>query len=711
MANTIITKNSATTTAVPTAGQLVQGELAVNVTDKRLFTENSGGTVVELGTNPSSVTLSSGTANGVTYLNGSKVLTSGSALTFDGTKLTVKGGNAGQFVLDNANEQYVQALFQRNGTVNTGADLLFDGTASTFAIRTLAVAPIVFSVSATAGNPVEGMRLTSTGLGIGTTTIQNSSSGRGNITLGGSSSAIFNLSVASANSGSIYHTGSEMWFHNRANGPALFFTNDTERMRIDSAGNVGIGTSAPNNGKVEIQNSATTPGLWVQTGGTSSSYTIAEFRTGANAPTLVVKGDNKVGVGTTSPVANLSVAGGASNASDLATAYSLAAFNIQPKSTSGYSLQFGSGPSDLPYIQMSAGGAASGNLLIQPYGGNVGVGSTSTSLGRVVIKTPNSGASGDQVGIAILGRDTYNDTVVNYMNAAGSSTQIQEIFSSNGTYQFVSSGSERFRIDSAGNVGIGTSSMTRFFNLYDTTANAQTAYFKSTNASGGAGLIAYNNTGQAATFQLNGSSNTAYGGANSVNIGSLTNNPVVFIVNNTERVRIDSGGGVRINNTANATFAAQLNTQFTTAQNCGLYLKVTNTSSSQSMIIFGNTTGDGVGSITTNGSSTSYNTSSDYRLKEGWVAVADASTRVNALKPINFAWIANGARVDGFLAHELAGVVPEAVTGEKDAVDAEGNPVYQGIDQSKLVPLLTAALQEALAEINALKARLDAANI
>jgi hypothetical protein len=103
-----------------------------------------------------------------------------------------------------------------------------------------------------------------------------------------------------------------------------------------------------------------------------------------------------------------------------------------------------------------------------------------------------------------------------------------------------------------------------------------------------------------------------------------------------------------------------------------------------------------------------YNTSSDYRLKEDWVAVADASTRVNALKPVNFAWKVDGSRVDGFLAHELAEVVPEAVTGEKDAVDAEGNPVYQGIDQSKLVPLLTAALQEALAKIESLTARVSA---
>ena len=115
-----------------------------------------------------------------------------------------------------------------------------------------------------------------------------------------------------------------------------------------------------------------------------------------------------------------------------------------------------------------------------------------------------------------------------------------------------------------------------------------------------------------------------------------------------------------------------------------------------------------VGSIYTTGSSTVFATASDYRLKEDWVAVADASTRVNALKPVNFAWKVDGSRVDGFLAHELAEVVPEAVTGTKDAVDAEGNPEYQGIDQSKLVPLLTAALQEALAKIESLTARVSA---
>lgn len=115
-----------------------------------------------------------------------------------------------------------------------------------------------------------------------------------------------------------------------------------------------------------------------------------------------------------------------------------------------------------------------------------------------------------------------------------------------------------------------------------------------------------------------------------------------------------------------------------------------------------------VGSVSVTASATAYNTSSDYRLKEDVQPMTGASERVLALKPVNFAWKADGTRVDGFLAHEAQEVVPEAVTGEKDAVDAEGNPDYQGIDQSKLVPLLTAALQEALQKIEALEARITA---
>ena len=116
-----------------------------------------------------------------------------------------------------------------------------------------------------------------------------------------------------------------------------------------------------------------------------------------------------------------------------------------------------------------------------------------------------------------------------------------------------------------------------------------------------------------------------------------------------------------------------------------------------------------VGYISTNGSATSYVTSSDYRLKENVIPVSGGILRLKQLKPSRFNFIANPDQVvDGFLAHEIQEVVPEAIIGEKDAVDDNDNPVYQGIDQAKLVPLLTAALQEAIAKIEALETRLSA---
>jgi hypothetical protein len=115
-----------------------------------------------------------------------------------------------------------------------------------------------------------------------------------------------------------------------------------------------------------------------------------------------------------------------------------------------------------------------------------------------------------------------------------------------------------------------------------------------------------------------------------------------------------------------------------------------------------------VGSISTSGTATAYNTSSDYRLKENVVNLSGAIDRLNQLPVHRFNFIADPDRtVDGFIAHEAAEVVPECVTGSKDEMDENGNPAYQGIDQSKIVPLLTAALQEAIGEIESLKARVS----
>jgi hypothetical protein len=127
------------------------------------------------------------------------------------------------------------------------------------------------------------------------------------------------------------------------------------------------------------------------------------------------------------------------------------------------------------------------------------------------------------------------------------------------------------------------------------------------------------------------------------------------------------------------------------------------------MITFRRNDNTEVGSVVIGESSTVYATSSDYRLKKNLVPLTGAIERINNLNVYRFNFKVNlGRTVDGFLAHEAQAVVPECVTGEKDAVDDDGNPVYQGIDQSKLVPLLTAALQEAIAKIEALETRLSA---
>jgi len=113
------------------------------------------------------------------------------------------------------------------------------------------------------------------------------------------------------------------------------------------------------------------------------------------------------------------------------------------------------------------------------------------------------------------------------------------------------------------------------------------------------------------------------------------------------------------------------------------------------------------GTISQNGNSAvAYNVSSDYRLKENVVEMKQAVSRIKKLKPSRFNFIVDGTgtTVDGFIAHEVALVVPEAITGKKDAADDEGNPLYQGIDQSKLVPLLVGAIKELTARIEALEA-------
>ena len=174
----------------------------------------------------------------------------------------------------------------------------------------------------------------------------------------------------------------------------------------------------------------------------------------------------------------------------------------------------------------------------------------------------------------------------------------------------------------------------------------------------------------------------------------------------TERMRISSVGRILINNTTEDFARVCLSVNASTEQPFSIN-DSNNTSTLTSRIGFrtGNTQ---VGIIKSSNSATQYNTSSDYRLKENVTAISDGITRLKTLKPSRFNFkVDKDTTVDGFIAHEVT-AVPEAITGTKDEVDSDKNPVYQGIDQSKLVPLLTAALQEAVAKIEVLETKVAA---
>ena len=179
-----------------------------------------------------------------------------------------------------------------------------------------------------------------------------------------------------------------------------------------------------------------------------------------------------------------------------------------------------------------------------------------------------------------------------------------------------------------------------------------------------------------------------------------------------ERLSVDRAGQV-------AFFTMSMNANHSNLQMLSQYAT---SSTSGTQISFLDNTGTQRGRITNDNSTTTYHTSSDYRLKENEVLISDGITRLKTLKPYRFSWKQKpGVTVDGFFAHEVTSAVPEAIDGEKDAVVTQamvdagthdssklGDPEYQMIDQSKLVPLLTAALQEEISKREALEARVAA---
>jgi hypothetical protein len=363
----------------------------------------------------------------------------------------------------------------------------------------------------------------------------------------------------------------------------------------------------------------------------------------------------------------------------------------------------------------------SGNLTFTGTGNRItGDFSNATIASRVSFQ---SSTTNGITRVNTLPNGTATESGYNFYNAsAGSPSQFGQVFvnSSEVTFRsadastgsflpmtFYTGGSERLRIGTGGNIGIGVTDNANIRLLVKQAVDSDV---------GGIGFQSVDGTATAVISELNS-------GALVVRNGGA------------ERMRITSSGNVGIAVTNPET---PLDVQVSNSGSCLRIRNQSGTAAYNAALFYNNGVSSLVGSIGVSGSATSYNTSSDYRLKENIAPMTGALATVSALKPCTYTWKADGSDGQGFIAHELQAVVPDCVTGEKDAmrteqyeispaipaeVDEDGKtikeaveavmgerevPSYQGIDTSFLVATLTAAIQELKATVDAQAARIAA---
>ena len=398
--------------------------------------------------------------------------------------------------------------------------------------------------------------------------------------------------------------------------------------------------------------------------------------------------------------------------------------------------------------------------LVLDSSGNVGIGVTSPDNVLHVQEAALSGR-GASNGNTTLTLEHSTDTGIQFFSATqtqlrfgdAASTAAGSIiythsdnilrFEASTAHRFTIGGSERMRINSSGNVGIGTDNPTTALEVkgdgtsiqvssadYDVallgrrgssgvdldkgymrlrdTGTTKVAIDSAGNSYFNGGNVGIGNSSPDSILHIEKpSGNNTYlqikqAGVESWQVGMTASSTALSFLNSgSERMRIDSSGNLLVGGTsygASDSFSVSSGGNIVVARASG---------NGRTMVSFKNGGAD-VGLISTTNTATTYGTSSDYRLKENIIEITGAIDRVNQLQPKRFNFIADAdTTVDGFLAHEVQDIIPEAVTGEKDAVDDEGNPDYQGIDQSKLVPLLTKAIQEQQELINNLTSRIE----
>jgi len=417
-------------------------------------------------------------------------------------------------------------------------------------------------------------------------------------------------------------------------------TGGTERLRIDSSGNVGIGTSSPESGfKLSVVGNA-----FVQN---TSGQTVGKVVVDSVDNRLVLGSYFEAGIGQYSFISSTDNA-----------------------ETGNIPLLFRTGTTERMRIDAS---------------GNVGIGTSSPNLsGSSSALTVNTGTAGNFAALELASGGTLNlyinaNNAASYIDSRGSRPLV-----------FYTNGSERARIDSSGNVGIGTSSPLRVLHVVSNAAETQ-LLLRESDSSGPQLLM--------------GADSAVSGSIINASSVSGSNSNLLLQTGGTERARIDSNGNVQINTTnaaATGTTCRFTIEDGTTYLPFGINNNAAGTGASNVALFARN--GTTTGTISVTGTTTAYNTSSDYRLKHDVQPMLSGLSTIAALKPSTYKWNADNSYGEGFIAHELQAVIPQAVTGEKDAMNDDGSIKPQGVDYSKVVVHLVAAIQELKADFDAYKA-------
>ena len=382
-------------------------------------------------------------------------------------------------------------------------------------------------------------------------------------------------------------------------------------------------------------------------------------------------------------------------------------------------------PGRLVFSTTADGAASPTERLTIDSSGNVGIGETSpANLLHVKVSDAGIAPHGsaqivlERAGTNYLQFLTANDGTSGLLFGDADDIDVTQIKYDHNTKKlsFVTETDTALTIDENQKVGIGTTSPAANLHVH-TDSNGEGVLIKSTGDTsnaltfdanrGAEGVIAamygrWNGTTVAQMSFVSGSDTTdkndgfiTFGTESAASDGN---------VNATEQMRIDSSGNVYFGVTSTPNGSSVGGSAFIVEDNNREVLYLATTGGTETLARFHNSNGQ-VGVITVSGSSTSYVESSDYRLKENETAISDGITRIKTLKPYRFNFKSEPDKtVDGFFAHEVSPVVPQAITGEKDAVKKDGSIDPQGIDHSKLVPLLVAAVQELIGKVEALEA-------